>query len=95
MPIGKTAVPGYLRPREREALALLELHGPMQRAELARLMGCAPATAGQHLWLCKVSGQAHSKGWGCRAVWHAGPAPSQIQAQQAAVSLHELHQVWR
>lgn len=84
-----------LRPREEQALALLTTHGPMQRAALAEQLGCAPATAGQHLWMCKVAGKAHSIGWGCKAVWHAGTAPLVRAARQAEVSLHQLHQVWR
>jgi hypothetical protein len=84
-----------MRPRELEALALLQSHGPMQRAEVARRLGCAPATAGQHLWLCKVAGKAHSVGWGCRAVWHPGPAPAVQKAAQKVAALHDLQAVWR
>ena len=83
-----------LRPREREAVALLLEHGPMQRAQIAKIMGCSVSTVGHHMWMCKIAKKAHCIGFGCKAVWHPGPAPESVAVAAREVQ-HHLASAWR
>lgn len=76
-----------MTPRQAEILELLKAK-PMHRGDVAKALGCSPATAGQHLWLMKCQGVAHAPSRGRYALWVPGPAPRQsfdlLRCQQAA-----------
>lgn len=62
-----------LRPREQQALEVIQQTQPTRRRDLAKAMGISPNTAGQYVWILQRRSLIWSTGPGRRSTWSVVP----------------------
>ena len=76
-----------MTPRQAEVLELIKARQPIQRGDIARILGISPATAGVHLSAIGEAGLARPSGRGRHTTWStagAKPAPALSQFAHAS-----------
>ena len=84
--VKRLGIGGSMRPRTKQCAELVRTKPGITRAEIAAAMGCANATAGQHLYDARCEGLIKPSGVGRYSGWHPAGSGTAVASVAGGVS---------